>query len=101
MPSTNPETENNLNMHAYNSQITIPSTSLNKLRSELDNKAQNELLLLKNDYCGYEKLYNGRASYSKPSINYSYRTFDANDPKQFMKYVNEEPLHIYRKKFFF
>ena len=38
---------------------------------------------------------------SIPSINDNYKTLDTNDPQQFMKYINEEPLHIYRNEFIF
>ena len=60
----------------------MPSTLPNKVGSDLDNKIQNELLSLKNKYFNYDKLRNGKTADSMHSMNDSFRTFYANDPKQ-------------------
>ena len=65
-----------------------PTWSLSTIHlSDIDMRY--ELLLLKSRFLDYEKLQNGKATDGTTNENYS--TFDANDPGQFIVYVDEQP----------
>ena len=70
---------------------------MNKSRFNVDSGY--ELLSPKSRYWEYEVIWNGKTTDGTPQTNKDYSKLDANDPGQFMVYVNEHPQNVYRNKF--